>query len=73
MNKNKKIYRSHARNGVLYDSMHFSEIQPTGKHLKYFWEEYRALMTEVYAKSLTDRSVQIYRRHYSRRRLSKPN
>lgn len=35
----------------------FLEIQPTGKVIPNTLEEYRALMTEVYANSLTDRSV----------------
>lgn len=35
----------------------FLEIQPTGKVIPNTLEEYRALMTQAYAQSLTDRSV----------------
>lgn len=35
----------------------FLDIQPTGKVIPNTLEEYRALMTEAYANSLTDRSV----------------
>ena len=59
MNKNKKIYivLMLAMGFFMTSCSNFLEIQPTGKVIPNTLEEYRALMTEVYANSLTDRSV----------------
>ena len=59
MNKNKKIYivLMLAMGSFMTSCSNFLEIQPTGKVIPNTLEEYRALMTEVYANSLTDRSV----------------
>lgn len=59
MNKNKKKYivLMLAMGFFMTSCSNFLEIQPTGKVIPNTLEEYRALMTEVYANSLTDRSV----------------
>lgn len=59
MNKIKKLHTAFILAGGLFitscDS--FLDIQPTGKVIPNTLEEYRALMTETYARSLTDRGV----------------